>query len=34
MGTEICGMDHVFPPDDLWFGLNLNLIIDMAGCFC
>ena len=20
MGTEICGMDYVFPPNDFWFG--------------
>ena len=22
IGTETCGMDKVFPPDDLWFGLD------------
>ena len=22
VGTETCGVDNVFPPDDLWFGLD------------
>ena len=24
IGTETCGVDDVFPPDDLWFGSDTN----------
>ena len=25
MGTETCGVDCVFSPDDIWFGLDINM---------
>ena len=30
IGTETNGIDNVFPPDDLWFGLNTQM--DFYNC--